>query len=302
MPFLTNNSMSSSLNLSLKTIGKCVDCDAKLQAQDYRFSCTDCQRQYTFEESGVWDFRQTNARQRLPAIFEENEFKRWITIFREQESKNWIIYKNRVFRFIAQAGHRILARRINRKSTANTVVLEVGAGTGSLLEYVPANNFVAVDTSMESLQVLKSRWPGVTCICASASALPFKSGSFDQVVSLHTLEHLYFLAEAMQELGRVAQPDGTMHYAIPTEGGLAFFLGRKLITGPHLRKKYDLDVQYVMDREHINDAARVLKFLHMHFNNVECRYWPLSFVKIMSLNAMIFGECSSPVKDRWRHD
>ena len=278
-------------------ITRCVDCRGDLAFIDNKFSCSSCKRDYVCIDGCVWDFRQHDNSQSLPAIFHEEEFIRWIKIFREQESKNWIIYKNSFFRFIAQAGHRILGKRINKDANEKSLILEVGAGTGALLEHIPSANFIAVDTSMESLQVLKSRWPNATCICASASSLPFKNSSFRQVVSLHTLEHLYFLAEALQELIRVMEEDGIMHYAIPTEGGLGFSIGRKLVTGPHLRNKYHLDVQYVMDREHINDAPRVLKLLKMHFAKAECKFWPLPFLKLLSPNALIYGRCTKPIKN-----
>lgn len=293
---------SATENTSLPSIIQCVDCKGDLSFNDIEFKCVDCKREYKQLQGNVWDFRQQNDNQALPKIFKEEEFLRWVKIFREQESKNWVIYKNRFFRFIAQAGHRILGRRIKDSINEQSLILEVGAGTGALLEHIPSANFIAVDTSIESLQVLKSRWPNATCICTSASTLPFKNGSFHQVVSLHTLEHLYFLAEALQELIRVMEKDGTMHYVIPTEGGLGFLLGRKLVTGPHLRKKYNLDVQYVMDREHINDAPRVLKLLRMHFANVERKYWPTPFLKLLSPNAMIYGKCTKPIQEQDRSD
>lgn len=284
--------------ISLSSIKKCVDCSGQLSFNTDVFKCSSCKRTFRCLEGDVWDFSQKSANQTLPNIFEEEEFLRWIKVFREQESKSWVIYKNSFFRFIAQAGHRILGNRIKDIVQEEALILEVGAGTGALLEHIPSKNFIAVDTSIESLQVLKSRWPNATCICASASALPFENSSFHQVVSLHTLEHLYFLAEALQELIRVMEDGGTMHYVIPTEGGLGFLMGRKLVTGPHLRKKYDLDVQYVMDREHINDAPRVLKFLKMYFTSVERQYWPIPFLKLLSPNAMIYGKCTKPIRNR----
>lgn len=302
MSYSKNNHTFAKSNLApecsaISNIAKCVDCHGDLLFIDNKFMCSSCKRDYECVDGSVWDFRQRNKSLSLPAIFGEEEFIRWNKIFREQESKNWVIYKNSFFRFIAQAGHRILGNRINEDANEKSLILEVGAGTGALLEHVPSANFIAVDTSIESLQVLKSRWPNATCICASAYSLPFKNSSFHQVVSLHTLEHLYFLAEALQELIRVMEDDGTMHYVIPTEGGLGFLLGRKLVTGPHLRKKYNLDVHYVMDREHINDAPRVLKLLRMYFAKAECKYWPLPFLRLLSPNAMIYGRCTKPIQN-----
>lgn len=292
---------SSEINLATTHIlKKCINCSAALDFSKAGATCQNCERLYVTNEYGVWDFRpdSTDIAHQRPEIFDEAKYRKWINIFQEQESKNWVIYKNRLFRYFAQAGHRILGKKIRKNSSEQGPILEIGAGTGALLEFVPPENFVAVDMSMESLNALKSRWPNVTCVCASASALPFSSESFGQVVSLHTLEHLYFLAESMQEMRRVMRPTATLYYGIPTEGGLAFLMGRRFVTGPHLRKKYDLDVNYVMDREHINDAPRVLKFLHMHFEGLTKKFWPIPFVRFLSPNALIHGTCRKPQGER----
>jgi len=284
----------SEINLiDSQVLKKCIDCSGALDFSPEGAACENCERLYEANEFGVWDFRPTASGFTLqqPEIFDETEYHRWIKIFQEEESKNWVIYKNRLFRYFAQAGHRLLGKQIRKDMSDQGRILEIGAGTGALLDFLPPEKFVAVDMSMESLNVLKSRWPDVTCVCASASAMPFSSESFGQIVSLHTLEHLYFLAESMQEMRRVMRPEAIMYYGIPTEGGLAFLMGRKLVTGPHLRKKYGLDVTYVMDREHINDAPRVLKFLRMHFESLTKRFWPIAFVRFLSPNALIYGTC-----------
>ena len=118
----------------------------------------------------------------------------------------------------------------------------------------------------------------------------FKDGVFETIVSLHTLEHIYLIAEHIEEVKRVMVGGGRYLYVIPTEGGLGFWLGRQMITGPHLKKRYNLDVNCIMEREHINDARRVLKFLRFYFTPVSKSYWPIK-IPILSINAMIYGEC-----------
>ncbi len=287
---MVNKNYPSSNDLSIEVVLQCVNCGSKTLREKSRMICVDCSSSFEKTAMGVWDFRKLNERE--PKIFQEDEFLRWLKVFREKESKDWIIYSNSFFRWISQAGHRILGRQINKGHTADKLILEIGAGTGALLEHVRLARFVAVDTSIESLETLKTKWPNALCICASANSLPFEDGTFDHIVSLHTLEHLYFLSEALEEAKRVSKQDGGFHYVIPTEGGLGFYLGRKIVTGPHLKKKYNLDVDYVMDREHINDAPRVLKFLRMHFEKVEINYWPFRLLKILSPNVMIYGKCS----------
>ena len=118
--------------------------------------------------------------------------------------------------------------------------------------------------------------------------LPFGKGVFSNVISLHTLEHIYPLGEHLEEVRKVLKDGGRYSFVIPTEGGLSFWLGRQLFTKPHVKRNYGLDVNYIMDREHINDANRVLKFLKMYFNITSYSFWPLK-IPTLSFNAMIHG-------------
>ena len=128
---------------------------------------------------------------------------------------------------------------------------------------------------MESLIELKRRRRNVTCVCVDGSFLPFETGSFSHVVAIHTL-NIYQLAEMLHEIIRIQASDGKLSYVIPTEGGLLFYLGRLFVTGPHLKARYKLDVNFVMDREHID--AKLIKFLKFYFEKVEVNFWPIWFL------------------------
>ena len=51
-----------------------------------------------------------------------------------------------------------------------------------------------------------------------------------------------------------------------------------------------------MDREHINDAKRVLKFLRLYFSDVERKYWPFPFLRYIGCNVMIWGSAKNREK------
>jgi SAM-dependent methyltransferase len=48
-----------------------------------------------------------------------------------------------------------------------------------------------------------------------ASRLPFPDASFDAVIANHSLEHFEHLETALQELGRVVRPSGSIFIAVP---------------------------------------------------------------------------------------
>lgn len=256
--------------------------------------CTKCETNY-LKKNGVWDFRIDHnvGSQKSLAIYREPEFQRWLDIFENVESKNWKIYDSALKRFFSHSGHRLLGRYLSKSISKNDLVVEVGAGNGALHKFTNLENYIGIDTNWDMLCQLASSFPNKTLICTSVGDLPIADSSVNAFVTLHTLEHIYHLAETFEEIIRILAPNGKHLFVIPCEGGLPFSLGRTFITGPNLKRKYNLDIDMVMSREHINDAPRVLKFLKLYFSDLEYRYWPFPFLPLLNVNVMIWGKCKA---------
>ena len=54
-----------------------------------------------------------------------------------------------------------------------------------------------------------------TFVAARAEALPFRNGQFAAVISNHSLEHFEGLDKALDEIGRVIDPNGFLYIAVP---------------------------------------------------------------------------------------
>ncbi len=89
-------------------------------------------------------------------------------------------------------------------------VLEVGCGTGLLLETIAgfASRAVGVDLSPGMLEHARTR--GLDVKEASATDLPFEDASFDVVCSFKVLAHVREIRAAMDEMLRVTKPGGTL--------------------------------------------------------------------------------------------
>ena len=87
-------------------------------------------------------------------------------------------------------------------------VLEVGCGTGLILERLAglAERAVGVDLSPGMLEHARAR--GLDVHEASATALPFEDECFDAAVSFKVLAHVEDISVAMGEMGRVVRPGG----------------------------------------------------------------------------------------------
>jgi SAM-dependent methyltransferase len=94
-------------------------------------------------------------------------------------------------------------------------VLDLGAGSGSFAVKRSDLSIVRLD-----LEVPAARGVGAW-VSADAARLPFRSRSFDAVISNHSLEHFIELGATLAEVGRVIRPEGALYIAVPDAGTLA---------------------------------------------------------------------------------
>lgn len=83
-------------------------------------------------------------------------------------------------------------------------VLDLGTGTGALVDFLPTDDVVGVDISRE---MLTSGRGGVE---ARAAALPFREDTFDAVTARSVLHHLPNLENALGEMRRVLRNGGRL--------------------------------------------------------------------------------------------
>lgn len=101
-------------------------------------------------------------------------------------------------------------------------VLEVGCAEGYHLSLLPARS-VGVDISGAALRVAKAHRLEVVRADVN-SPLPFRDGSFDGVLMLHTLEHVVSPLAVLVQCQRVLRPGGWLLVAVPTERSLPRYL------------------------------------------------------------------------------
>lgn len=116
-------------------------------------------------------------------------------------------------------------------------ILEIGAGSGSLLGGLSAPFRCAVDLSLPMLTA-RPAILGVTRLAADAMRLPFAEATFDGAYSVNMLEHVPCPRAVVDEAARVLRPGGVLLLITPN-GGVACLLEwlerlrLKLPEGPH---------------------------------------------------------------------
>jgi SAM-dependent methyltransferase len=98
---------------------------------------------------------------------------------------------------------------------ASPRILDAGCGTGrNLVEYAALGEVEGVDMSESAVEFCHRRgFDGVTQ--ASLEALPFEDGRFDVIIATDVIEHLDDDVAVLEELRRVAEPDGRLLVTVP---------------------------------------------------------------------------------------
>jgi len=112
-------------------------------------------------------------------------------------------------------------RRLPLAQLAPRRILDVGAGTGLLLERLgacfPQASTVGLDLAHNMLQSAQDRLgsnPAAAFVCADGEYLPFGDASFDLVISTSTYQWLPDPCLAFSEAWRVLAPGGTFAFAL----------------------------------------------------------------------------------------
>jgi ubiquinone/menaquinone biosynthesis C-methylase UbiE len=86
--------------------------------------------------------------------------------------------------------------------------LEVGCGTGLILQRTAGFAREAVGIDLSGGMLARARQRGLCVAQASATALPFATGSFDVAYSFKVLAHIPDIEGALREMARVVRPGG----------------------------------------------------------------------------------------------
>jgi SAM-dependent methyltransferase len=167
--------------------------------------------------------------------------------------------------------------------------LEIGAGLGAHLQYedVARQEYHASDLRPELVEALRERHPDVHATVADCQArLPFDDGYFDRVLAIHVLEHLPDLPRAVAEIARVLSPNGSFATVIPCEGGLAYWLARRISAQRIFEREFGMPYKWLIRSEHVNVPWEIISELKRRFELVDATYFPLR-IPLVSPNLVI---------------
>jgi SAM-dependent methyltransferase len=173
------------------------------------------------------------------------------------------------------------------------VVLEIGPGDIRHIKYwrCKPREYIISDISsgmmLKAECVLKHENIAFRAILLTRNQLlPLPDASVDVIVSFYSLEHIYPLLPYLKDLKRVLKPGGALAGAIPTEGGLAWGMGR-LLTARRWFRTRTINPNKIYCWEHPNFGDHVLVALEKIFARTRVQYWPLPWLQHLDLNLVI---------------
>jgi ubiquinone/menaquinone biosynthesis C-methylase UbiE len=191
---------------------------------------------------------------------------------------------------VNDAGYSVMSRvALNGKR-----VLEIGAGDIRHIKHwqCDPSEYVLADISTDMMDLAKKRLSqrGVkttTLLVDRNEPLALDDASVDIIVSFYSLEHLYPLQPYLEEFNRVLKPGGCIVGAIPTEGGIAWGLGRMLTSRRWFKNNTNINPDKIICWEHPNFADDIISQLDDQFDRDFCQYWPNYFMPLLDVNLVI---------------
>jgi SAM-dependent methyltransferase len=112
-------------------------------------------------------------------------------------------------------------------ASARSRLLDVSCGAGSLLAAAHARGVlsVGVDLSDEAVRLAKRVAPTAEVAVGAGEALAFRTGTFDYVTCLGSLEHFIDMGKGLDEMKRVAKPNARFCIMVPNQD----FIGWKVL-------------------------------------------------------------------------
>jgi hypothetical protein len=182
-----------------------------------------------------------------------------------------------------------------RSAARPPVVLELGAGTLNHLPYEPEGmhyDIVEPFTDLYQNSPLLSR---IRNIYRDISGVP-PDVSYDRIISIATFEHICDLPEVVARSGLLLRAGGQLRVGIPSEGTPLWRLAWTLTTGLEFKLRYGLEYRIILQHEHVNTAAEVVKVLRYFFAASHARYrGPCASLSLYQVHI-----CEHPIVERCR--
>ena len=167
----------------------------------------------------------------------------------------------------------------------NLRVLDVGCGTGAIMEFVKRKGFVVFGIDVDQVALEYCRSKGLEVGSGLATKIGFPDDTFDIVLALDVLEHVQVDREAVQEIQRILKKGGIFIASVPAHRFLWSYHDRAL---QHWRRYKKSEIEVLISREKLN--IKLITWAHAGI------FLPLVIGRWLK-NIFNFGNNESDVKE-----
>jgi SAM-dependent methyltransferase len=194
------------------------------------------------------------------------------------------------FAQLNQSGYKIL----NNIDLDQKDILEIGPGDiqhsqywkGTPRYYALADVHEEFLTNSQAFLNSKNIPSTTATIDRTSPTLAYPNAKFDMVIAFYCFEHAAEIDSLLSEVERVLKPGGLLIGGIPTEGGLAWGLGRYLTTRRHLLRHTSINPDKKVCWDHPQFAETILALLEKRFLKEEIHFWPFG-LPVIDANLII---------------
>lgn len=165
-------------------------------------------------------------------------------------------------------------------------VIEFGPG---LIDHLDYNNtkpkeYILADINKDFLKLSEEKLykiyniENVKKLEITEDKIPLEDNSVDVVITFHQLEHIFNLEEYLIDIKRILKKDGILIGAVPTEGSLAWGIGRYLTSRKYTKKYCNYDYDKIICWEHPNFVTKIHKLLEKYFDTSVLKKKPFGFL------------------------
>lgn len=211
---------------------------------------------------------------------------------REQFVREWLELLPERYGFLERFNHSVA--KLPHKSGSKT--LEIGAGLGEHLRYERTDqDYHCLEYREELCRTLTDRIDAARVHRGDIQRRQdqWADKSFDRVIAIHVLEHLPSLPDAIREISRLLKDDGVFDVVLPCEGGVAYWLARKMSAERLFRRRFKMDYGPIIRSEHVNTHAEVIGLLRRFFKVERVRFFP-TFIPMAAINLVAAYRLTSP--------
>lgn len=162
--------------------------------------CPDCKQPFSIREEKVWrcaqDGREVQFRYGKP-IFTLTPQDAHIFERIERGPDRGTPWRRANWKFLQQQVQGL---------PQQALILDVGAGHGDFASLFEGRNYLSLDIVP---------YPEVDLVCDLTECIPFKANTFDMIVLMNVLEHVYRFHELLEAFSYLLKPGGLLVIAVP---------------------------------------------------------------------------------------